>query len=201
MSNESKKRPSWDDLFMSMVDQAVERSACIHHPTGSIFVDNDNHIIGFGYSGPSAGDFNCSEARYCLKVDGDPLTGEIKRCNGAHAEMNAIANSGNTQRLKNSTLYCTIYPCYDCMKMLNNIGVRRIVYKKEYRRIIDGGHGKEEREKEAVELAAKRGIIIEKYDMLDEHKIKKAKESIEESNNHIKTKNDSKIISSDKDRF
>lgn len=192
MVNESKKRPSWDDLFMMMVDQAVLRSACIHHPTGSIFVDDNHHIIGFGYSGPSAGDFNCSDAGYCLKVDGDPMTGEIKRCNGAHAEMNAIANSGNTLRLKGSTLYCTIYPCYDCMKMLNNIGVKRIVFKKEYRRIIDGKQGaKEEREQEAVDLAAKRGIIIEKYDSLDEHKIKKAKESkIEGDKSSDKNTND-----------
>lgn len=200
MANENKKRPSWDDLFMMMVDQAVERSACIHHPTGSIFVDDNHHIIGFGYSGPSAGDFNCSDAGYCLKIDGDPLTGEIKRCNGAHAEMNAIANSGDTKRLKGSTLYCTIYPCYDCMKMLNNIGVKRIVYRKEYRRIADGGHGKEEREQEAVDLAAKRGIIIEKYNMLDEQKIRKGRE-LQEENKKTNPEKNQVSDSNKKDRF
>jgi dCMP deaminase len=171
-----QKRSSWDELFMNMADQAVERSACIHYPLGSIFVDNDHRIIGFGYSGPSKGDFNCAEAGYCLKVEGDPLTGELKRCNGAHAEMNAIANCADTSRLEGSTLYNTIFPCYDCMKILNNVGVKRIVYRHEYRRMIDGKKGERgEREQEAVDLAAKRGIIIERYDSMDEQKVKHGK--------------------------
>lgn len=158
---------------MNMVNQAIGRSACIHYPTGSMYVDIDHHILGFGYSGPSIGDFNCSDAGYCLKVDGDPKTGEIKRCNGAHAEINAMINCGDTSKLKGSTLYCTIYPCYDCMKALNNAGIKRIVYKEEYRRMKDGEKGDlEEKEQEAVDLAAKRGIIVEKFENLDQEKIR-----------------------------
>lgn len=174
--DKKKKRISWDELFMQMADQAVARSSCIHYPIGSVFVDEDHHMVGFGYSGPSRGDFNCAEAGYCLKIDGDPVTGEIKRCNGAHSEMNAVANCSDPSKLKGSTLYNTIFPCYDCMKILNNIGVSRIVYRNEYRRMIDGKKGeKEEKEQEAVDLAAKRGIIIEKYDKLDEQKVKLGK--------------------------
>jgi len=186
VTDEKIVRSSWDELFMKMADQAVARSACIHYPIGSIFVDKERHIIGFGYSGPSKGDFDCAEAGYCLKVDGDPLTGEIKRCNGAHAEMNAIANCADTSKLKGSTLYNTIFPCYDCMKILNNVGVSRIVYRHEYRRMVDGKKGeREEREQEAVDLAAKRGIIIDKYDTTDEHKIKHGKK-LKETQEQIK---------------
>lgn len=173
--NNNRKRPSWDDFFMSLVEQAAKRSACIPVPCAAVFVDQDHHLISFGYSGPTRGDFHCREAGICLKIDGDPITGEIKRCNGAHAEMNAIANSGDTMRLKGATLYSTFFPCYDCMKILNNVGVKRIVYKKVYERLIDGGNGKTEGvEKEALELAHKRGIILEKYELLDEKRIKEA---------------------------
>ena len=77
--------------------------------------------------------------------------------------MNEIVNSGNTNRLSNSTLYSTVLPCYDCMKILNNLRVKRIVYKNEYRRLLDGGKWKTETEPEVLELAKKRKIKIEKY--------------------------------------
>ena len=161
-----KTRPSWDDLFMSIVEAAASRSACIHHPIGAVFVDDHHRIVSIGYSGPSTGDYNCSEYGYCLKIDGDPETGQIKRCNGAHAEMNAVVNSGDTMRLRESTLFSSVFPCYDCMKVLNNLGIKRIVYEKEYQRIVDGKKGEKEIEPEAIELAHKRGIIIEKYKSL-----------------------------------
>jgi len=42
--------------------------------------------------------------------------------------------------------------------------------------LIDGSLGeKEERERESEELAAKRGIITERYSSLDSQKVKKAK--------------------------
>lgn len=149
---------------MSIVDSAASRSACIYHPIGAVFVDDHHRIISIGYSGPSTGDFNCSEEGFCLKIDGDPETGQIVRCNGAHAEMNAVVNSGDTIRMRGSTLYSSVFPCYDCMKILNNLGVKRVVYQKEYQRIIPGGKkGEKEMEPEAIELAHRRGIIIEKY--------------------------------------
>lgn len=158
-----KTRPSWDDLFMEVANSAASRSSCIHYSIGAVFVDENNRIISIGYNGPSMGDINCSEKGYCIKIDGDPKTGKIKRCNGAHAEMNAIVNSGNTMRLRGSTLYSSVFPCYDCMKVLNNAGIKKIVYAKEYQRIVEGKMGKKETEEEAIELAKKRKIKIVKY--------------------------------------
>ncbi len=60
-------------------------------------------------------------------------------------------------------LYTSIYPCYDCLKSLNNAGIKEIVYLGKYERIQTGGENKEE-ENEAAELAAKRGIVVRKYD-------------------------------------
>lgn len=161
-----KTRPSWDNLFMGIANQAARRAACIYYKIGAVFVDHNHRIISIGYNGPSVGDINCTEEGYCVKVDGEPPDWKIKRCNGAHAEMNAIVNSGDTMRLHGSTLYTSIFPCYDCMKVLNNAGVKRIVYENEYERLIDGEKGKKgerEVEPESLELANKRGIMIEKF--------------------------------------
>ena len=148
---------------MEIALTAAKRTACIFHKIASVFVDSNHRIISIGYNGPSTGDQHCNEAG-CAKVHGDPETGKFHRCRGAHSEVNAIINAGDTKRLRNSTLFITTFPCYDCMKALNNLGVTRIVYYNEYVRILDGTGGKgRETEDEAWELASTRGMIVEKY--------------------------------------
>jgi len=154
-------RPNWDETFMMLAKTLAKRAVCKYHEIASIFVDEDHKIIATGYNGPSIGDSHCLEVG-CAKVDGDPVTKELKRCRGAHSEINAIMNAGNPGKLKNSTLYVTSSPCYDCMKALNNVGVKRIVYFDEYERITAGNKGTE-KESEVRELADKRGIQLEKF--------------------------------------
>jgi dCMP deaminase len=130
--------------------------------TGVVFVDENKRIISLGYNGPTEGDYHCIDVG-CAKVDGDPKTGELKRCRGAHAEINGIINTQDTRRLRGATLYTVTFPCYDCMKSLNNAGIKEIVYFEEYERIKSGGK-ETEREDEAKELADRRGIKLRKYE-------------------------------------
>jgi dCMP deaminase len=155
-------RPSWDETFMALALTLSKRVSCRHHKIASIFVDEDHRIVATGYNGPSAGDLHCHEVG-CAKIDGDPKTGKLRRCRGAHSEINAIMNAGNPLRLKNSTLYVTGTPCYDCMKSLNNVGVKRIVYFNEYIRIKDGNTGHEHEFVETKDLCRRAGIKIEKF--------------------------------------
>ncbi len=156
-----KERLSWDELFMNLAILASKRTACIKVTTGCVFVDANKKILSMGYNGPTEGDLHCNEVG-CAKVDGDPITKKLKRCRGAHAEMNGIINCLNPKMLRGSTLYTAVFPCYDCMKALNNAGIREIVYKDIYLRTKTGGEGKEE-ENEAMELAESRGMIVRQY--------------------------------------
>lgn len=161
-----RKRPrvSWNEFFMNVAQSTAQRTACLHHKVASVFVDSNHRIISIGYNGPSKNDLHCNEVG-CAKVHGDPETGRIKRCRGVHSEINAIINAGDTSKLKGATLYITTFPCYDCMKALNNLGIYKIVYHDEYLRIIEGTNGKKKvAEDEAKELAQKRGIIFEKFE-------------------------------------
>ena len=158
-----ESRISWDEFFMQIAVAATKRTACIHHKVASVFVDDLHRTISIGYNGPTRGDVHCNEVG-CAKVHGDPITGEIKRCRGIHSEINAIINAGDVNQLRGSTLYITVFPCYDCMKALNNLGVKKIIYLNEYLRILDGSDGKaKEAEPESKELAIKRGIICEQF--------------------------------------
>jgi len=162
LQNPRKNRLSWDETFMNLALILAQRTACKFHTAGVVLVDTNNRIVSVGYNGPTAGDDHCLEVG-CAKVDGDPVTGKLKRCRGAHAEINSIINAQDTRRLVGATVYTALYPCYDCMKAFNNVGIKEIVYFEKYERIKTGGEGKEE-ENEAQELADKRGIKIRKYD-------------------------------------
>lgn len=156
-------RISWDEFLMGIAIAASKRTACLHHKVAAVFTDDAHRVISVGYNGPTRGDYHCNEVG-CAKINGDPITGEIKRCRGIHAEINAIINSGDTNQLKGSTLYATIFPCYDCMKALSNLGVKKIIYLEDYLRVIEGLDGKTKTaEPEARELAIKKGIICEQF--------------------------------------
>jgi len=155
-------RLTWDELFMNLSILSSKRTACKFVEAGAVFVDKNHKIISIGYNGPTEGDYHCIDVG-CAKVDGDPKTGELKRCRGAHAEVNAIINAQDTTRLRGSSLYTATYPCYDCMKSLNNAGVKEIIFYKEYLRIKKGGQ-ETEKEDEAKELADRAGIKIRKYE-------------------------------------
>ncbi|MFH1523229.1 MAG: deaminase [Patescibacteria group bacterium] len=155
-------RLSWDEFFMNMSILSAKRAACRYYECGAIYVDKHKRVISMGYNGPTEGDYHCIEVG-CAKVDGDPQTKELKRCRGAHAEINGIINAQDPTRLRGATLYTVYFPCYDCLKSLNNAGIKEIVYFEKYERIKTGGEEKEE-ENEAQELAEKKGIKIRKYD-------------------------------------
>ena len=70
-----------------------------------------------------------------------------------HAEANAItkvAKSGNSSQ--DATLYVTAAPCIECSKLIIQAGIKRVVYKDEYR-LTDG-----------VDLLRRAGIEVEKVD-------------------------------------
>jgi len=156
-----KSRLSWDETFIYLSILVSQRTACKFHLAGVVFVDKFKRIISMGYNGPTEGDLHCIESG-CAKVDGDPKTKKLKRCRGAHAEINGIINCQDTTRLRRSTIYTMLFPCYDCMKALNNVGVKEVVYFDNYERIKTGGEEKEE-EKESWELAKARGIKIRRF--------------------------------------
>lgn len=162
LKNPKTKRLNWDETLMNLAIMSSKRTACKFHETGAVFVDKNKRIISIGYNGPTAGDLHCIDVG-CAKVDGDPVTGKLKRCRGAHAEINGIINCQDTKRLRGATIYSVLFPCFDCMKALNNVGVAEIVYYKTYQRIKTGGEEFEE-EDESIELAKLRNILIRKYE-------------------------------------
>ena len=131
----------FDERYIEMASIWAKNSYCKRRQVGALLV-KDKMIISDGYNGTPSGFENVCE-------DENGVTKPYV----LHAEANAItkvAKSGNSA--DGSTLYVTASPCIECAKLIIQAGIRRVVYRDEYR-LTDG-----------VDLLRKAGVEVEKVD-------------------------------------
>jgi dCMP deaminase len=157
----SAKRLSWDQMFMRIAETLGDRTSCINHKAGCVFVDELHRVITVGYNGSPRGDINCCDAG-CAKLTNDPATGRPGKCRGTHAEINAILSCVQPERLREAILYTTLSPCHACMKALVQAGVRAVIFRDEYLRVID--HDTREKEDDAIRTAQRMNVTLYRYD-------------------------------------
>ncbi|HHT40008.1 MAG: dCMP deaminase family protein [Acholeplasmatales bacterium] len=115
---------SWEQYFMGIAELSALRSKDPNTRVGACLVNEEKRIIGIGYNGfPSP-----------LSDDEFPWTNEGKFSETkypyvVHAEMNALLNS--IKPVKGASLYVTLFPCHECVKMLIQSGIKKIIYKEE----------------------------------------------------------------------
>ena len=130
----------FDQSYLEMAEIWARNSYCKRRKVGALLV-KDRMIISDGYNGTPSGFENVCEE------DG------VTKPYVLHAEANAItkvAKSGNSS--EGATLYVTASPCLECSKLIIQAGIRRVVYRDEYR-LTDG-----------VDLLRRAGIEVEKVD-------------------------------------
>ena len=117
---------------MKMAFLTRERSTCLRRKVGAVLVLN-NHVISTGYNGPAKGLKHCSEVG-CIRDGLKVKSGErLDICRAVHAEVNTIAQAAERGiSVKGSTLFVTNHPCLDCLKLLINAGVERVVFYEDY---------------------------------------------------------------------
>lgn len=97
-------------------------SHCVRKKVGALIV-KDRMIIADGFNGtPSGFDNSCEN--------------DLGETNWyvLHAEANAItklARSNNSA--EGATLYITMSPCRECSKLIHQAGIKRLVYRDEYK--------------------------------------------------------------------
>ena len=130
----------FDRRYLEMAEIWAKNSYCKRRQVGALLV-KDNMIISDGYNGTPSGFENICEENGVTK----PYV--------LHAEANAIskiAKSGNSS--EGATLYVTASPCIECSKLIIQSGIKRVVYKDEYR-LTDG-----------IDLLRRAGIEVERID-------------------------------------
>ena len=132
----------FDDKYLQMAQVWASNSYCKRRQVGALIV-KDRMIISDGYNGTPSGFENV-----CEDENG------VTKAYVLHAEANAIskvAKSGNSS--EGATLYVTASPCVECAKLIIQAGIKRVVYKDEYR-LTDG-----------IDLLKRAGIETEKVDI------------------------------------
>ena len=130
----------FDHSYLEMAQIWAQNSYCKRRKVGALLV-KDRMIISDGYNGTPSGFENICEE------DG------VTKPYVLHAEANAItkvAKSGNSS--EGATLYVTASPCLECSKLIIQAGIKRVVYRDEYR-LTDG-----------IDLLRRAGVQVEKVD-------------------------------------
>ena len=131
----------FDKPYLEMAEVWAQNSYCKRRKVGALLV-KDRTIISDGYNGTPSGFENICE-------DENGVTKPYV----LHAEANAItkvAKSGNSS--EGATLYVTASPCLECSKLIIQSGIKRVVYRDEYR-LTDG-----------IDLLRRAGVEVEKVD-------------------------------------
>lgn len=129
----------FDESYLDMAAIWARNSYCKRRQVGALIV-KDRMIISDGYNGTPSGFENVCE-------DENGITKPYV----LHAEANAItkvSKSGNSS--DGATLYVTASPCVECAKLIIQAGIKRVVYRDEYR-LTDG-----------IDLLKRAGIECEK---------------------------------------
>jgi dCMP deaminase len=120
----SVDRLSRDNYFMEIAKTVSKRSTCPRLQVGAVLVKKKS-IVATGYNGSPHGLPHCEEVG-CLMMN--------EHCiRTIHAEVNCILQAlEHSIGIDGSTLYVTSFPCFQCLKLLSQSGVSRIVYTVDY---------------------------------------------------------------------
>lgn len=109
--------PKWDRRFLALAEHIAGWSKDPSTQVGCVIVNEDRIVVGMGYNGFPRGvqdlehRLNDREQKYKLVV---------------HAEANAILNTNSSTM--GCTVYVTLAPCCECMKLLIQAGIKRVVH-------------------------------------------------------------------------
>lgn len=107
---------------MTIACVASLRSKDPNTKVGAVIVDCLNHIVGTGYNGFVKG---IDETKVPLTREGKWIDSKYPYI--VHAEINALLNT-TVLSLKDTRLYCTLFPCNECAKAIAQSGIKEIIY-------------------------------------------------------------------------
>ena len=119
---ETKKRPSFEHIYMQLAHTLAERSTCVRMNVGTVITSTDyRKVLAVGYNGNAAGLPNTCDRS------------EPGNCGCLHSEENAVINC-DSPRAMEKVVFVTHLPCTACAKRLINLGgVKKVLYRSNYR--------------------------------------------------------------------
>ena len=159
---EEKKRPGWDQLYMTMCYLIAMRSRDPSTHVGSVIVDSDNVLVATGYNSLPRG------------IDPDMYNKRLSREDGEkyywmeHAERNAIYNAARRGTvLKGCKLYVPWAPCTDCARAIIQSGINEVIVHKNGQDFYDlNTNGKWKKSEQRVQdMFIESGVLLQYIEM------------------------------------
>ena len=176
MSGKRMDYIDFDTYFMTVALAASERSKDPRTRVGAVIV-KDNYIESVGYNGtPKGMNDDIMPWDSLGEETGDLL--QIKNSFVVHAEASALDHLPRGLNPEGSTLYVTLFPCKECAKRIVNVGIKRVVYLKEYEKASNVVTNR---------LFEYAGVVVKKFDYYD--KLYEALDNIKEQEKEKKKKN------------
>lgn len=117
--------PNFDNWIMDIAEVVKTRSKDPSRQVGAVLVTlSDNRIVSTGYNGLIAG------ANDNIDWSDRPFIHSIV----IHAEQNCLLYNKQSGLYK---MYITTSPCKECLKMLAASGIKKIIYKNDYKDISE----------------------------------------------------------------
>jgi dCMP deaminase len=111
----------WDETFILMCRVIAQRSKDPNTQTGACIVSDKNIILSLGYNGFPRG---CNDDDLPWDREGEFV--DTKYPYVVHAEENAVLNAN--QSTEGAKMYCNLFPCNECAKVIIQKGIKEIVY-------------------------------------------------------------------------
>jgi len=119
----------WDKRFLDLAKHISEWSKDPSTKVGCIVVGEDREIRSTGFNGFPRG-IEDKQERLEDREQKYPMI--------CHAEENAILKvARSSQSCNGATLYLTLSPCIRCARLIVQAGIKRVIYRDQYRN-IDG---------------------------------------------------------------
>lgn len=108
------------------------RGECTRRQVGAVIIDRAGRIAGAGYNGTYRGARSCLDGA-CPRGSSGVESGSSYdtgpgACIAVHAEVNALLDVSDKNRLESSELYVTAQPCEGCLKILRNTQIYKIFW-------------------------------------------------------------------------
>lgn len=116
-----------DIQYMKLcVSASMIFSTCSKKQYCAVLVDDNNHVIGFGYNGGPKGFTHCKDGGCPRAIEGSANGSSYDNCISTHAEANALLHTDYSSSPKK--MYINGPPCFGCAKLIANSTVSHVYY-------------------------------------------------------------------------
>ena len=116
-------RLDFDSYLLALAKAAALRGTCIKRQVGAVVADRHNKVVAVSYNGPPSGHAHCIDMP--CKAIGQAAPMSHLACRAIHGELNALMLAG--ANAENGTLAVTTSPCADCVKVIINAKIKKLI--------------------------------------------------------------------------